>query len=351
MIKAKDTVSWFRKIRHIFPALYGLLIYISIRLVNDVVSETRFWERPWQTNIAELIVSVAVSYPFVWVCRYYLRRVTKYQIHRFCERIVIREFLFFLLSLQGLVIGLLFPLAAFTDDGLQWYDVINLSLIPILFWVLYFTLALGNMLVRRNYEQQLQLQKVNNDKLQAELRLLKAQFHPHFLFNALNTVYFQIEEKNIEAKYTLEKLSELLRYQLYDRDEKVLLSDELSYLRSYIELQRQRMNEHLKLEVNMKGEVNGQLIYPMLMLPLVENAFKYVGGRYRITISGCITEEKQLHMTVENTIPVPLPQSNKNRGIGLENLRRRLELLYPNGHSFANMQNDGIYTASLTIKL
>lgn len=108
------------------------------------------------------------------------------------------------------------------------------------------------------------------------------QYHPHFLFNALNTIYFLIDEENEEAIEAVELLSDLLRYQLYDINMKVTIEEEIDYLRTYIQFQRLRMTKRLQFEESFNPELTGQKIHPLLFLPLLENAFKYIGGAYRI---------------------------------------------------------------------
>ena len=148
------------------------------------------------------------------------------------------------------------------------------------------------MIQKENEAQRLQLEKIKNDQLQTELKFLKAQYHPHFLFNVLNTVYFQIDENNEAPRHTLEQLSDLLRYQLYNDGEKVQVRVEVEYLKQYISLCKLRATKRLQLQVHF-DEMEAQVeIYPLLFVPLVENAFKYVGGNYFIAMDMCLKEGK-----------------------------------------------------------
>jgi len=199
----------------------------------------------------------------------------------------------------------------------------------------------------------IQLEKITNDKLQTELKFLKAQYHPHFLFNALNTIYFQMDENVAEAKKSVEKFSVLLRYQLYDQQQTVPVSQEVRYLRNFIELQEIRSSDKLQLSVRFDEKLNGQQVYPLLMLPLVENAFKYVGGDYWIRIEALIDKD-ELQFSVANAIPgkIPIPVSDqKAGGIGLDNLRRRLQLLYPDKHRLQIEKKENEFHADMAIKL
>ncbi len=220
---------------------------------------------------------------------------------------------------------------------------------PLLYWLLFYAFVRGNAWVRKSYEQQLLIEQINNDRLQTELRFLKAQYHPHFLFNALNTVYFQMDDDVPQAKHTITALSDLLRYQLYDRQQTVPLHKELQHLEAYIGLQRQRMNEHLQLEVTFSDQLSDQQIYPLLLLPLVENAFKYAGGDYWIRIHATLQDDT-LVFTAVNAKP-PVATVTKDGGIGLENLRRRLELLYPGRHSLQTDDQPASYSVTLNIRL
>jgi LytS/YehU family sensor histidine kinase len=198
-------------------------------------------------------------------------------------------------------------------------------------------------------DKKIQLEKITNDHLQTELKFLKAQYHPHFLFNALNTVYFQMDDDVQAAKKSIEKFSGLLRYQLYDQQQTVSLSQEIQYLTNFIELQQVRTSEKLQLKVNFDPGLNRQMVYPLLLLPLVENAFKYVGGSYKISIEARLNNNN-LVFTVVNSVPLNIPVK-VNSGIGLENLRRRLELLYPEKSTLKTAMQTDEFWAELQIKL
>lgn len=331
--------------KYIFPVLYAFLIYVSMRLINAVLTGFRFWERPLlETTVECVLLSTGYIYAYMlnYLLQYYQRQPKPGP--------VIREYLVVSAVIIVFTDGIILPIQHFTGErGCQLYDVINLTLIPTLFYLLYYVIKRANASLRKSYEQQLLLEKISNDQLQTELRFLKAQFHPHFLFNALNTVYFQMDESVGSAKHTVEKLSELLRYQLYDHQQTVAVGKELQYLQSYIDLQRSRMNEHLQLNVEIDNQLNKQSVYPLLLLPLVENAFKYAGGEYWINISASL-QNGWLVFHVSNAIPA-IEMKQKKGGIGLENLRRRLALLYPGKHELAICNSRENYSADLKIAL
>jgi len=333
--------------KKIFPLIYGVWIYTCLRLVNDVISDTKFWLRPWHVTVIELVCVIITSYIIIYVIDQFAIKQRAKIIKK--ESKPLREFVQISLVIQLIITFTAIPLAAFTDNGLQWYDAVNIYLIPWMFSLLYYAISRGNFMIQYNYEQQLKLEKISNRQLQAELRFLRAQYHPHFLFNALNTVYFQMDENVDKAKYTIEQLSQLLRYQLYDQQNKVPIERELQHILSYIELQKQRMNEHLVLEVAFDQDLKQQEIYPLLLLPLVENAFKYVGGEYWIKIAARFQDGKLL-FEVSNAVPGSIPINLKG-GIGLENLKRSLSIQYPGAHSFNIIAKEDYFTASLIIDL
>ena len=338
-----------KRTRIIFPVLYGLLIYISIRLANDVISDSPFWLRPLRTTMAELIFGAVANYIFAYGVWYLLQYNLNKSDTRPSVKQNIRELAVVAAVIEVIAFCTLLPLTALTDNGVQVQDIIFIGSIPLLFWLLYYAWLRVNVLIKKSYEQQLQIEKINNDRLNTELQFLKAQFHPHFLFNALNTIYFQIDETNKTAKGTVEKLAELLRYQLYDRQETVPLQREIEYLNAYIEFQKERVSESLTLEYNVEGIAEGLEIYPLLLIPLVENAFKYVGGEYCISLNIAITK-REIFCEVVNSVPLYQP-AKPTGGIGLENLQRRLNLLYEGCHKLSADKVENKYIARLIISL
>jgi two-component system LytT family sensor kinase len=340
-------VNSFKK--YLFPPLYGLAVYFTIRLLLDSVTGMKFWQRSWSLNAFELICCIIFSYLFIAACnrlfRYFDQRwpATDLSYKR-----VVRELLWLLglnLVFQNV---LLLPVPAFTDDGLQWYDVVDVNVIPLLYSLIYYGIARSSTFLRAYIDGKVQLEKITNDQLQTELKFLKAQYHPHFLFNALNTIYFQMDENVAAAKKSVEKFSELLRYQLYDQQQTVAVSQELHYLHNFIQLQQIRSSEKLQLDTYFDPNLDGQQVYPLLFLPLVENAFKYIGGDYYLRISVAL-QSNTIEFTVINAVPDDIPVK-KEKGIGLENLQRRLELLYPGRHTLSALNKGKDFTATLTLQ-
>lgn len=216
--------------------------------------------------------------------------------------------------------------------------------------MIYYAILRMTYMNRKYEEQQLMIEKIRGEQLQAELNSLKAQYHPHFLFNALNTIYFQINESNVEARKGVELLSKLLRFQVYNSDRKVKIEQEIAYMEAYIDFQKLRMLERLQIVSHFDRPLPGQTIYPLLFQPLLENAFKYVAGEYRITVDLSLSEE-DIVLCIENTVLPEESRKREERGMGIRNLRRRLDLLYPQHYALFLGRCGNCYSAKLKIRL
>lgn len=204
------------------------------------------------------------------------------------------------------------------------------------------------------YGQQLIIQKITVEKLHAEVNFLRAQVNPHFLFNALNNLYALTLKQSALAPDVVLKLSEMMEYMLYDStDAKVLLEKEITYLNNYMELERLRFSAESAIVLKINGELNGHEIAPLLLLPLVENAFKHglskQTGNSWLNVD-IVLKEKILTVIIENTKPVSVARKSKG-GIGLDNLRKRLDLLYPDRYQLELEDKKSVFRAKLVIEL
>ncbi len=176
------------------------------------------------------------------------------------------------------------------------------------------------------------------ERMQSELSFLRSQISPHFIFNVLNSIVYLIRSKSTNAENITIKLAELIRYMLYETDDKqVPLSKEIEYLQNYISLQKIRYEDDVDITLKISGTETSQLIEPMLLIPFVENAFKHGVGLVRnpfIHINLGFDND-QLVFEVKNNKAGNLGgDKDSSSGIGLKNVKRRLELLYPNSHLF-----------------
>ena len=238
------------------------------------------------------------------------------------------------------------PLSSFST--LYFNSVMNISI-----WVLLITL--GKLLIDRIQTQQ-QLELLEKIRIKTELDYLKAQINPHALFNSLNTIYGHIDKSNQVARNILLQFSELLRYQLYDcGEEKVSLEKEIEYIKNYVAFQRLRKDEHLLVTLNIKNIEPDLKVAPLLLVVLIENAFKFVStfsDRENKIIIEIYTENNILHSSFTNTKEIQAGNTGNNSGgIGITNLKRRLELLYPKKHVLTTTLQDELYETTLMIDL
>ncbi|MDP4149797.1 MAG: histidine kinase [Bacteroidota bacterium] len=200
-----------------------------------------------------------------------------------------------------------------------------------------------------------QLEKIQKEKAMSELELLKQQINPHFLFNALNTIYYKIDRSNVPARETLQRFSNMLRYQLYECNHPfVEVEKELSFIRSYIDLQRERLNDNYRITCEGIDEVKGFSISPFLLMPIIENCFKHVAGHpdklNAIDISCCV-EGNTFRLQTRNSVSGEQDPAPGTEGIGLENVRRRLGHLYAGRHELTSRRNEERYEATLVLRI
>lgn len=220
-----------------------------------------------------------------------------------------------------------------------------------------FFLALSivyKMLVDRAKVEQVTKEK-ETENLKTELSFLRSQVSPHFMFNVLNNMVALARKKSDLLEPSLIKLSSLLRYMLYETvDENVPLDKEVEYLQSYIDLQQQRFGKNVKVETNFKNADKSYFIEPMLLIPFVENAFKHGTGMIEdpFILIQLQVQNQMLHFKVSNRYNGETREiKDRSSGIGLANVRRRLQLLYGTNQHLEITKSDGVYTTSLQIKL
>jgi len=197
--------------------------------------------------------------------------------------------------------------------------------------------------------------ELQNEKLISELALLKSQINPHFLFNTLNNICSLARKKSDDTEPAVIKLSQIMRYMLTDsRQDKVNLTDEVDYLNNFIELQKIRLGDKVDLTFNISGDISMIQVEPLLLIPFVENAFKHgISYKERSMIRIDLkTDSGGLVFAVENTKPSLRDHYNlEESGIGLKNVRRRLELLYPGKYILDIKDTDSKYQIMLKINL
>lgn len=222
----------------------------------------------------------------------------------------------------------------------------------------YFTAAIGSALyevaIFANQKER-EYTLLRNEKLEAEMKFLKSQINPHFLFNTLNNIYTLTLMQSAAAPDKLLRLSEMLRYMLYDCSaDTVPLHKEITYLRNYIDLKLLKDSQGMNVRVSLDESRPNLLVAPALFLPFVENAFKH--SRIEDLKNGWIdialtTSDSSILFTVHNSVPREAYTKDSVGGIGLENVQRQLQLIYPDHHQLLIAQTDEKFTVSLKITL
>ena len=207
------------------------------------------------------------------------------------------------------------------------------------------------------FEFEARQKNVENERLTAELNFLKAQINPHFLFNTLNNLYYLAYTQSNKTTEVIAKLSQMMRYMIYDSNYPLVpLSKEIEYMENYISLERLRLNEQIPIKFTIEGgNPDDFLITPLIFITFLENAFKHgvsnnhpqawVNVSINLQGNGCVYR-------VENSkIPFAKPEAEKKSGIGLQNVKRRLELSYPGKHSLTVDNHNDRYSVQLNIQL
>ena len=246
------------------------------------------------------------------------------------------------------------------------FVLINLLLIILLQFYLFFMLrdAVTMLLITglsvaikmtgRWYRVEREKQEIEKERTQAELQNLKSQLNPHFLFNTLNNIYSLIQIDADRAQQAVHDLSRMLRYVLYESScPTVPLAAEVEFLRDYIELMRIRLPRHVEVGVSLPEEPSPTPVAPLLFISLIENAFKHGTSNdgpsfIRIDIH---ERDGELVCRIRNSCFPKTASDRSGSGIGLKNLSKRLEMIYPQRHTFEYGERGGTYTASLRIKL
>lgn len=197
--------------------------------------------------------------------------------------------------------------------------------------------------------------EIENEKLTAELRFLKAQINPHFLFNTLNNLYYLAFTQSPNTTVVIDKLSQMMRYMIYESNHsKVPLKKEIDYMENYISLEELRLENQVPITFEVKGNTEQVMIEPFLFITFLENAFKHgvsstsADSWVKVAIT---VGDKRCTYTVENS-RLPEKENNEEKsGIGLQNLRRRLELSYPERHTLHIKETPDTYHIELTLDL
>lgn len=278
-----------------------------------------------------------------------------------------KKYRLFVLYIVYLLIVLLFVIEGTVLIGFTFYFNLDYQIMPnltksfpvmVVCVMLIVSLISGIKLIQHNYKSIVKNEDLKNKILQTQLQLkkqelsmLKMQIHPHFLFNSLNTIYGFALKKADQAPEMILKLSNLLDYILYQIEKPtVSLENEINHLEDYISLEKLRFHDTLEVNLIKGDDISEMYIAPMLLIPFVENSFKHgaiIDGCLAIMISVKRNSE-MLFFEVENSV---LEKTNDSTGIGLENIQKRLKMLYPNAYTLEINRTDKLFKVELAINI
>ena len=268
-----------------------------------------------------------------------------------------KRYLFFVLVVVGLIFCVSYSkyeLFSYFDlhkgkrhmppfHAFMYFDFLS-NLLPIVF-------AMAIRYAQRNFSLEIAQKEVQAQKLQADLTQLRYQLQPHFFFNALNNIYSLIAFDPQKAQESVHSLSKLMRHFMQNSDQKqISLAEEVDFLQQYISLMQLRLTDKTTVQVDFPKQVPHLTIAPLLFISLVENAFKHgVSATNTTTLSFSLRVEGDTIIFRSENTKIPTQESLYSSGIGIDNLKKRLTLLYPERHQYTIEEKEGKYIAQLTI--
>lgn len=331
-------------------AVWLALIFIPLFLqLEDNAINMRMMSRVW---VMLLCVMVTFYSNYLWgIDRLLLKR-------QYVLFIVFNLLIFMLTRSFDMIFNNLFDIAANNKPhhapsaGMRSVFVYN----DIIFFALGVGASLGLSYAKRLSHSEMERKRLETEKLESEISLLKYQMQPHFFFNTLNNIYSLIGKSPAEAQKAVHTLSKMMRYILYENTpETISLSKEIEFMQNYSQLMRLRMNEDVRFELTLPDTATDIAVPPLLFIPLLENAFKHgtAGvGQHFITCR-MLLDEKHLEFVVENSMTDKPDEDRSRSGIGIANLRKRLEILFGTNYVFTAEPNSehSIFTSRLVIPI
>ncbi|MEY3051854.1 MAG: hypothetical protein RLY31_1639 [Bacteroidota bacterium] len=328
-----------------------VLFWLGVLFVYSLV-EMMYTRQGWVYTLSNNIIRMCI-----------LGLAVYYNLYRLLPRYLVRKRFWQYLSALSLVVFIVTPIEAFLifikSDGIpemqaNVLDNLNWYFLPNFFVIGTSTVVKITMDWYKNLRAQ---QELETQTMQSELRFLRSQINPHFLFNTLNNLYALTLKKSDKAPEIVLKLSEMMRYMLYECNERwVELSKEVAYIANYLALERLRQGGATDIRFEVRGESGQRKIAPLIFIPFLENCFKHglganlSGGFVHILLD---IRDLDLLLEIENSKPrsMPKPLAARSGGIGLANVRRRLDLLYPGRYTLVLDDQPDRFAVRLTLRL
>ncbi len=353
----KNRTDWRRIGLHIL--FWGS--YLPLNALLACVIQNRNIQQHFGKALLMEAFSLPVKLLFVYLFFYYI--IPLYLDRNKVGRLISLSLTAFLLTTLlycALSVWVVYPVLYPKAGKVAFWDP-RLFLLSVFDLFITLTAALGIKLIRVHYKSLEFEQQLIREKLESELNFLRAQTNPHFLFNTLNNLYGLARKKSDQTPNAILMLSKIMRFMLYEcRVPRIAVSDEAKVIRDYIALEKLRYNDRLTVHYEDNAEHSPALIAPLLLLPFVENSFKHGAAN----TTGEVEIRVRLHMDgdrlsffVENTIDEhPLTAQEEalkvgSGGIGLGNIRRQLELIYPGRYTLFTGAENGMYRAALEVYL
>ncbi len=334
-----------KKVYH--PLFWFLLLFILV-IIDLVTTENSFGTSLGHSAIVVFVYALVTYFNLLYLIPNYL---TKNKFWTYLGLLLLSVVI--ITPIEALILYLIYSGNPEAQAGV----IINLNY----YFIPPFFIAVGSTLFKiindwvRDLREKQELEKRT---MQSELRFLKSQINPHFLFNTLNSLYALTLKKSDKAPEIVIKLSEMMRYMLYECNEKqVPLKKEVNYLHNYLALEQLRQGKNIDIVFNTSGNISNQMIAPLMFIPFLENSFKHglnnniEGGFVHIDLTA---ENEKIYFSVKNSKPEKLPvihPKRKSGGIGLVNVNRRLNLLYPDKYSLDIEDNPKSYRVRLELEL
>ncbi|MCC8144579.1 MAG: histidine kinase [Tannerellaceae bacterium] len=343
--------------RFLFASRYRWCRYLVLQLVLVLITMNIFWDTPDEVLFTPERITA-------WLCYFTVVNIIVYLnsyvlIPRFLLTGKLFSYLLWVLLAIFLALASVIGLESLAEDTVG--PIYPTSMVAVLLNVVSSVLSIGLILAgttsfilyRHWMEYTLRVQELRSATLASELELLKNQINPHFLFNMLNNSILLIKKKRKEAANVLFKLEDLLRYQLKDStEEQVLLSSDIRFLDDFLNLEKLRRDDFI-YTIAREGALNEVVLPPLLFIPFVENAVKHSqdseqGSFVHLSF---VWYGNKLSFTCENSVLQEQTPSGHPGGLGLKNIRRRLELLFPEKYRLAITQSDTTYKVNLELNL
>lgn len=321
-------------------------VYLSFNLY-----QISFFQRDEPYDWSRILIAMSFTMSIAYLNYFFM--LPNFLKHKHIGRYIL-EFIVPFILLLILRIYIQRVLVARTDHNHYLYSnffIVNTAAITLLI-----TIFIGMLrFVNEWFELEAKKKEVENERLVAELNFLKAQINPHFLFNTLNNLYYLAYSKSDNTTEVIAKLSQMMRYMIYESNHsEVLLSKEIEYMQNYISLERLRLNNQIAIHFEIDVDVETKKIAPLILITFLENAFKHGVSandpsawiKLSIRMNG-----KECTYTVENSKIQSVHSDGEKSGIGLQNVKRRLELSYPGQYSLNVTDSPDRYAVQLKLML